>query len=110
MDADDVVAGMEVFICIYIDMNAFLAGDVADEGGVQTCAAVEDDIAFFRDGDFACVQIFSVDNGIFFYVDDYDIMLGDRELASLVMEDVADMDGKSLKAYLLQKSGFRLAR
>ena len=56
---------MEVFICIYIDMNALLAGDVADEGGVQTCAAVEDDIALFRDGDFACVQIFSVDNGIF---------------------------------------------
>lgn len=43
----------------------------------------------------------SVDNGIFFYVDDYDIMLGDSELASLVMEDVADMDGKSLKAYLI---------
>lgn len=43
----------------------------------------------------------SVDNGIFFYVDDYDIMLGDRELARLVMDGLADRDGKSLKAYLL---------
>lgn len=42
----------------------------------------------------------AVDNGVFFYVDDYDIMLGDRELAGLVMEGVADRGGKVLTAYL----------
>jgi hypothetical protein len=41
----------------------------------------------------------SVDNSVFFYVDDYDIMLGDRELANLVMEGIT-YGHKHLKTYL----------
>lgn len=47
----------------------------------------------------------SVDNGVFFYVDDDDITLGDADLARLVMDGLADRDGKSLKAYLLLDPG-----
>ena len=42
----------------------------------------------------------SVDNGVFFYVEDDNITLGDADLARVVMDCLADMDGKSLSAYL----------
>ena len=47
----------------------------------------------------------SIDNGVFFYVDDDNITLGDADLARLVMDGLADRDGKSLKAYLFLDHG-----